>query len=967
MGNKKLLKYIGNVVLVIALLAAVVTLNVAVQKNTSSARDSKIKTDQKTKLNVAVVNEDRAVKVDKKEYNLGASYVKNLERDDSQNWYIVTRGAADAGLENGKYQLVVTIPSDFSEKVLDVNAISADRTIVTYKVNAAGNQQIENEANSLAKDIIADLNSQLVDMYMASILSNLYTAQQNVQASSEVQITNIGNYRTNLLESAIGSKNIFPTLVSMSASSVEANNSLKTTLETYAKAFDDLDNSQATYGKNFDSLLKQRADDQINYAAFMKQLMEMDEKVVHDDTQKLYAKLEETQKNFTKQLGPTDEVKDVDADNVSQQLQDLETALETERGQLDVHKQQIKDFVDNKLRTYYGVEEGKPITLSAVLGDATTSYDVSLKAQIAEAVKALPASQPTEVKFGLPVPALDYSTISQFGTPQGNGGAELDNLAAAAEKAASSTASPVNSQVGKATLSVTPPTGVTIKTITYNGETVENGQEINLAEGANFNVQFSVANDAAATSVDSSIDISLNGIKVASAPVNVEDAQKAAAAYGAKVQEISSAYQHVMSLIQAYNSFDELKNKDMSESLSKLLVQAVESNLGAYENSLSDSKDGKPENSVKGKLNNTITSLKSKIEDIKGTNAKLATEIGEQLNLYDNLQTRMSDISKAQASSTEALAKTDTDLSSLNSEFSSLLSSTSGVKSSSQTNVQAADGVNQIFSSFNRELENAQGTTEKLSANAESLMGQFNKELEDNGNFVESFVKVLNNAYENGVPNEVLLDFLSNPVAQSSSSVKATVNVYRPFTWILLLEIVSLFTAYLFATQNIVRKVKDRFKLNKLQDTDITTVGILGFLSLTIGLVIGIVSSMQLHIGKEYVPSWVLLIVVAGFILIQGQYLFLKHLRVMGMGLAFFMIISFVYLSNAIGTTASLTGFPAFIKSLNALSVLESMLSGYFDGKTAGFFAIFGLIVLLALLVTANIFIKTRTLKTEEV
>lgn len=967
MGNKKLLKYIGNVVLVIALLAAVVTLNVAVQKNTSSARDSKIKTDQKTKLNVAVVNEDRAVKVDKKEYNLGASYVKNLERDDSQNWYIVTRGAADAGLESGKYQLVVTIPSDFSEKVLDVNAISADRTIVTYKVNAAGNQQIENEANSLAKDIIADLNSQLVDMYMASILSNLYTAQQNVQASSEVQITNIGNYRTNLLESAIGSKNIFPTLVSMSASSVEANNSLKTTLETYAKAFDDLDNSQATYGKNFDSLLKQRADDQINYAAFMKQLMEMDEKVVHDDTQKLYAKLEETQKNFTKQLGPTDEVKDVDADNVSQQLQDLETALETERGQLDVHKQQIKDFVDNKLRTYYGVEEGKPITLSAVLGDATTSYDVSLKAQIAEAVKALPASQPTEVKFGLPVPALDYSTISQFGTPQGNGGAELDNLAAAAEKAASSTASPVNSQVGKATLSVTPPTGVTIKTITYNGETVENGQEINLAEGANFNVQFSVANDAAATSVDSSIDISLNGIKVASAPVNVEDAQKAAAAYGAKVQEISSAYQHVMSLIQAYNSFDELKNKDMSESLSKLLVQAVESNLGAYENSLSDSKDGKPENSVKGKLNNTITSLKSKIEDIKGTNAKLATEIGEQLNLYDNLQTRMSDISKAQASSTEALAKTDTDLSSLNSEFSSLLSSTSGVKSSSQTNVQAADGVNQIFSSFNRELENAQGTTEKLSANAESLMGQFNKELEDNGNFVESFVKVLNNAYENGVPNEVLLDFLSNPVAQSSSSVKATVNVYRPFTWILLLEIVSLFTAYLFATQNIVRKVKDRFKLNKLQDTDITTVGILGFLSLTIGLVIGIVSSMQLHIGKEYVPSWVLLIVVASFVLIQGQYLFLKHLRVMGMGLAFFMIISFVYLSNAIGTTASLTGFPAFIKSLNALSVLEGMLSGYFDGKTAGFFAIFGLIVLLALLVAANIFIKTRTLKTEEV
>ena len=979
MGNKKLFKYIGNVVLVITLLAAVVTLNVAVQKNTSSARNSKIKTDQKTKLNVAVVNEDRAVKVDKKEYNLGASYVKNLERDDSQNWYIVTRGAADAGLENGKYQLVVTIPSDFSEKVLDVNAISADRTIVTYKVNAAGNQQIENEANSLAKDIIADLNSQLVDMYMASILSNLYTAQQNVQASSEVQITNIGNYRTNLLESAIGSKNIFPTLVSMSASSVEANNSLKTTLETYAKAFDDLDNSQATYGKNFDSLLKQRISDQTSYEEFMTQLIEMDRQLLEEETGKLYESLSLSQQNLTAHLGEakkqSDDGSDDDSnqpnqnqsDNVSKQLEQLEAALKAERGQLDVHKQQIQGFVDSKLRSYYGVEEGKPITLSAVFGDALTSYEASLKNQIAETVKTLPAFPITEVKYGLSVPAIDYSTISQFGTPQGNGAADLANLAAIADQAASSASGQVNAQTGsKATVSVQPPAGVTVQTITYNSEPVTNGQEITLAENAKFTVQFSVDNAAAASSVDSSIDISLNGITATSVPVNVQAAQKAAADYGAKVQEIASNYQRAESLIQAYNSFVELKNKDMSESLSTLLINAINSNLDNYQSSLSKSNDGKTQG-VKETLDETISNLKNKIEDIKGTNSELATEIDKQLKLYDDVQKKLKGISTSRETSSKAFQKTDADLSSLNSEFSSLLSSTSGVKSSSQTNVQAADSVNQIFSSFNRELENAQGTTEKLSANAESLMGQFNKELEDNGNFVESFVKVLNNAYENGVPNEVLLDFLSNPVAQSSSSVKATVNVYRPFTWILLLEIVSLFTAYLFATQNIVRKVKDRFKLNKLQDTDITTVGILGFLSLTIGLVIGIVSSMQLHIGKEFVPSWVLLIVVASFVLIQGQYLILKHLRVMGMGLAFFMIISFVYLSNAIGTTASLTGFPAFIKSLNALSVLEGMLSGYFDGKTAGFFAIFGLIVLLALLVAANIFIKTRTLKTEEV
>lgn len=538
MGNKKLLKYIGNVVLVIALLAAVVTLNVAVQKNTSSARDSKIKTDQKTKLNVAVVNEDRAVKVDKKEYNLGASYVKNLERDDSQNWYIVTRGAADTGLENGKYQLVVTIPSDFSEKVLDVNAISADRTIVTYKVNAAGNQQIENEANNLAKDIIADLNSQLVDMYMASILSNLYTAQQNVQASSEVQITNIGNYRTNLLESAIGSKNIFPTLVSMSASSVEANNSLKTTLETYAKAFDDLDNSQATYGKNFDSLLKQRADDQVNYAAFMKQLMEMDEKVVHNNTQELYAKMETTLKELEKQLSSSESADKSYAQltgDVNDQITALTNSLKAERAKLDEHttKENIEGFVKTKLASYYGVDENTSITLETLLGrdgsTALNSYEEILRNQIIAALATVPKNYPAEKEFELSVSmnGFDYEAAQQFGGAKGNGADELGALAVAANQAASSTTDQVSGQAGsKATVSVHSPAGVTVNSITYNGKPVTVGEAIDLDANGSFSVQYSVASDAVANPFDTQIDISLNGVAVASAPVNVKEAQK---------------------------------------------------------------------------------------------------------------------------------------------------------------------------------------------------------------------------------------------------------------------------------------------------------------------------------------------------------------------------------------------------------------------------------------------------------
>lgn len=273
MGKNKIFKYVGSSLLALLLLASMIFLNLSVQKNTTISNESNQKANQQTKLNVAIVNEDKPVYVDTKEYNLGASYVKNIERDNSQNWFVVPRGTADAGLESGKYQLVLTIPSDFSEKVLDINNINVDKTTVNYKVNAQGNLQVENDANKLAKDIVADLNRQLVDMYMASILSNLYTAQKNVQASSQIQATNIGSYRTNLYGTAINSKNLFPTLYSMSSSSVESNNALKTGLESYTQIFDHFDVSQVNYGNKFADLLKTRAAEKENHADVITRLI----------------------------------------------------------------------------------------------------------------------------------------------------------------------------------------------------------------------------------------------------------------------------------------------------------------------------------------------------------------------------------------------------------------------------------------------------------------------------------------------------------------------------------------------------------------------------------------------------------------------------------------------------------------------------------------------------------------------
>jgi len=632
---------------------------------------------------------------------------------------------------------------------------------------------------------------------------------------------------------------------------------------------------------------------------------------------------------------------------------------------------------------YYGTTEKGNITLAQFLDKAGNKdlekAEKTIEGLLETAISELPAEDFSGKVFNgfgisqVTIPSLDYSQLKSLGTPsEATTLADLKNL----ESQAITSTTPVGTTGTKAKVSWKAETGVTVASVTYNGTPVLLGQEIDLKTGGTFKVVYSVAETPStataaptSTSTPKSIDISLNDVQAVSAPVDVANVQKAAVSYGQKVQKIESTYQKVDSLLKAYNAIKDLRNSNVSTALTNIWYEAITSNLKKYEDSLSAPASATDTDGAKDKVDKALTKLtdlkpvlEKNVQDVLDTNKELDTKIRDQLEHYKQLENALKDLKDKQADGNDAFETTNTQLKTLNTDFAALLAETAGVKTSSQSNVKAAESVNETLSNFNRELSNAQTSTEKLSQDADSLMTQFNEELTANGNFVESFLKVLNNAYENGVPNEVLLNFLSNPVAQNSSSVKATVNVYRPFTWILLLEIVSLFTAYLFATQNIIRKVKDKFKLDKLHDTDLVTVITLSALSLVVGLVVGIVSNIQLQVGREYQPSWVLLIVLAGFVLIQGQYFLLKHFRVIGMGLAFFMMISFVYLSNAIGTTASLTGFPAFIKNLNVLSILEGLLSGYFDGHPATIIVFVATIFVIAILIVMNVFIKAGSL-----
>ncbi|MCC9885912.1 type VII secretion protein EsaA, partial [Streptococcus agalactiae] len=315
-----------------------------------------------TKLNIALVNEDQNVSNGKESYNLGASYIKSIERDNSQNWSVVSRGTAQNGLDKGDYQLMVIIPNNFSQKLLDVNKANAEQTTISYKVNAKGNLALEKKATEKEKDIVSELNSHLVNMYMASILSNLYTAQENVQAMVNVQSGNISNYQKNLLDSATNFQNIFPALVNQSSSSITANESLKKSLEASDNMFNDLVTTQTNTGKDLSSLIEQRHQDSISYEAFSTSLLEMNNELLEKQLSDIITQAQKDQETLSSQLNSimSDDNNHNHKENSSaylnvarQKIQELSEALKSQDNIAKDQSEQLDKIVREGLASYF--------------------------------------------------------------------------------------------------------------------------------------------------------------------------------------------------------------------------------------------------------------------------------------------------------------------------------------------------------------------------------------------------------------------------------------------------------------------------------------------------------------------------------------------------------------------------------------------------------------------------------------
>ncbi|BAC13268.1 hypothetical conserved protein [Oceanobacillus iheyensis HTE831] len=205
---------------------------------------------------IAIVNEDQGSTFNGTDLAFGDAFTQSIDRNNNHEWFVVSRGVAESGLENNTYDMMVVIPNDFSEKSLNINAESPEPVVLQYKINASENARIKEEAEKTASNILNDFNRRIIDVYFASVIGNLQDAQDNVSEMVNRQALHTSTFNNNVNQPLSGYTDQFNTIKDQTEHSTNSFSSFEELIESY----EDQLLEEAEQGESFVSSIEEVAE-----------------------------------------------------------------------------------------------------------------------------------------------------------------------------------------------------------------------------------------------------------------------------------------------------------------------------------------------------------------------------------------------------------------------------------------------------------------------------------------------------------------------------------------------------------------------------------------------------------------------------------------------------------------------------------------------------------------------------------
>ncbi|EFN99658.1 YhgE/Pip domain-containing protein [Streptococcus mitis] len=175
---------------------------------------------QLSDLPVAVVNNDKEASYNGNSMSIGKDMVSNLEQNKSLDFHFVDEEEGKKGLENGDYYMVVTLPSDLSEKASSILTDHPEQMQIDYQTSSGHSFIASKMSDSAMTQLKQSVSTNVTETYTKALFNKMVDLKDGMSqaASGSEKLTDGAN------QLVTGSQTLTTNLHSLADSSLTFSN-----------------------------------------------------------------------------------------------------------------------------------------------------------------------------------------------------------------------------------------------------------------------------------------------------------------------------------------------------------------------------------------------------------------------------------------------------------------------------------------------------------------------------------------------------------------------------------------------------------------------------------------------------------------------------------------------------------------------------------------------------------------------
>lgn len=175
---------------------------------------------QVSDLPVAVVNNDKEASYNGNSMSIGKDMVSNLEQNKSLDFHFVDEEEGKKGLEDGDYYMVVTLPSDLSEKAASILTDHPEQMQIDYQTSSGHSFIARKMSDSAMTQLKQSVSTNVTETYTKALFNKMVDLKDGMSqaASGSEKLTDGAN------QLVAGSQTLATNLHSLADSSLTFSN-----------------------------------------------------------------------------------------------------------------------------------------------------------------------------------------------------------------------------------------------------------------------------------------------------------------------------------------------------------------------------------------------------------------------------------------------------------------------------------------------------------------------------------------------------------------------------------------------------------------------------------------------------------------------------------------------------------------------------------------------------------------------